>query len=195
MSLASATHVQVPAPQAEVFQAQFGFYDTVVASASQAAALRAWGTHQNLFASREATIATDETAIEAALRYPETPLRRAVVRVNRSSSNRPAFRRSLLRPSSRRAGPKGRRIAQREPSPTGQRLMPPRRLFVRCRRAESGKKPTSGGRNKRWRQGKSPPGRPMCWPTNRLERMSSPPARITAKPAERTRSSTGFARP
>ena len=62
----------------KVFQAQFGFYDTVVAASSQAAALRAWGTHQNLFASGEATVTTDEAAITAALQHPETPLRRAV---------------------------------------------------------------------------------------------------------------------
>lgn len=62
----------------KVFQAQFGFYDTVVAAASQAAALRAWGTHQNLFASGEAKITTDEAAVAAALEHPETPLRRAV---------------------------------------------------------------------------------------------------------------------
>ena len=62
----------------KVFQAQFGFYDTVVAAASQAAALRAWGIHQNLFASGEATVATDEAAITAAIAHPDTPLRRAV---------------------------------------------------------------------------------------------------------------------
>jgi hypothetical protein len=62
----------------KVFQAQFGFYDTVVAAPSQAAALRAWGVNQNLFASGEATVATDEAAIAAATSHPETPLRRAV---------------------------------------------------------------------------------------------------------------------
>ena len=62
----------------KVFQAQFGFYDTVVAAASQAAALRAWVTHQNLFASGEAKVTTDEAAAAAALEHPETPLRRAV---------------------------------------------------------------------------------------------------------------------
>ena len=62
----------------KVFQAQFGFYDTVVAASSQAAALRAWGTHQNLFASGEAKVTTDEAAIAAALEHPETPLRRAI---------------------------------------------------------------------------------------------------------------------
>ena len=60
----------------KVFQAQFGFYDSVVAAPSQAAALRAWGTHQNLFASGEAGETTDEAAVAAALAHPETPLRR-----------------------------------------------------------------------------------------------------------------------
>jgi hypothetical protein len=62
----------------KVFQAQFGFYDTVVAAPSQAAALRAWGVNQNLFASGEATVTTDEAAVTAATAHPETPLRRAV---------------------------------------------------------------------------------------------------------------------
>ncbi len=62
----------------KVFQAQVGFYDTVVAAPSQAAALRAWGIHQNLFSDGQATIATDSLAVQAALAHPETPLRRAV---------------------------------------------------------------------------------------------------------------------
>ena len=62
----------------KVFQAQFGFYDTVVAAPSQAAALRAWGIHQNLFSDGQATVATDPQAVKAALARPETPLRRAV---------------------------------------------------------------------------------------------------------------------
>jgi hypothetical protein len=62
----------------KVFQAQFGFYDTVVAAPSQAAALRAWGVNQNLFASGEASLATDEAAVAAATEHPEIPLRRAV---------------------------------------------------------------------------------------------------------------------
>jgi hypothetical protein len=62
----------------KVFQAQFGFYDTVVAAASQSAALRAWGTHQNLFASGQARVTTDEAAVAAATAHPETPLRKAI---------------------------------------------------------------------------------------------------------------------
>jgi len=62
----------------KVFQAQFGFYDTVVAAPSRAAALRAWGTHQDLFANGEAKETTDPKVVAAATAHPETPLRRAV---------------------------------------------------------------------------------------------------------------------
>ncbi len=68
----------MPTRKLKVFQAQFGFYDSVVAASSQAAALRAWGTKQNLFASGDAKPTADEAAIAAALEHPETPLRRAV---------------------------------------------------------------------------------------------------------------------
>jgi len=33
----------------KVFQAQFGFFDTVVAAPSRAAALRAWGARQKIY--------------------------------------------------------------------------------------------------------------------------------------------------
>ena len=62
----------------KVFQAQFGFHDTVVATSSQTAALRAWGTRQNLFADGSAHLATDQSAIDAALKHPDQTLRRAV---------------------------------------------------------------------------------------------------------------------
>ncbi len=62
----------------KVFQAQFGFYDTVVAAPSQAAALQAWDTRQNLFADGQAWLADDAQAVRAALDHPGTPLRRAV---------------------------------------------------------------------------------------------------------------------
>ena len=65
-------------PKLKVFQAQFGFFDSVVAAPSQAAALQAWGIHQNLFASGEAKVIEDEAAVAAALAHPETPLRRAI---------------------------------------------------------------------------------------------------------------------
>jgi type IV secretory pathway VirB10-like protein len=59
-----------------VFQARFGFHDSVVAAPSQAAALRAWGIRQNLFAEGQARITDDPQAVEAARAHPETPLRR-----------------------------------------------------------------------------------------------------------------------
>lgn len=62
----------------KIFQAQFGFYDSVVAATSQPAALRAWGTHQNLFADGQAKETTDEKARTAALAHPNVPLRRAL---------------------------------------------------------------------------------------------------------------------
>jgi hypothetical protein len=62
----------------KVFQAQLGFYDTVVATSGQAAALRAWGIRQNLFADGQAKISTDLRAVEAALAHPQTPLMRPV---------------------------------------------------------------------------------------------------------------------
>lgn len=62
----------------KVFQTRLGFYDTVVAAASQAAALRAWGTHQNLFADGEARLTEDPAATAAALAQPTIPLRRPV---------------------------------------------------------------------------------------------------------------------
>jgi hypothetical protein len=69
---------KTPTRKLKVFQARFGFFDTVLAAPSQAAALRAWGTHRNLFATGHATVATDEAAIAAALEHPGTLLRRAV---------------------------------------------------------------------------------------------------------------------
>lgn len=61
----------------KVFQARLGFYDSVVAAPSQAAALRAWGVRQDLFAEGQARITDDPRAVDAARAHPETPLRRA----------------------------------------------------------------------------------------------------------------------
>jgi hypothetical protein len=63
-------------PKMKVFQAQFGFYEAIIATTSQTAALKAWGTHQNLFASGEAKLCEDEAAAAAALKHPGTTLRR-----------------------------------------------------------------------------------------------------------------------
>jgi hypothetical protein len=47
-----------------VFEAHLGFYDTVVAAPSRAAALRAWGVHQDLFAAGEARVTSDPLAFK-----------------------------------------------------------------------------------------------------------------------------------
>jgi hypothetical protein len=60
----------------KVFQTRIGFHDYVVASPSRAAALRAWGTHRDLFAQGLADVATDPAVVEAALAHPETALKR-----------------------------------------------------------------------------------------------------------------------
>ncbi len=62
----------------KVFQTEIGFYELIVAAPSQAAALRAWGVHLNLFADGTARIATDLRGIEAALARPGVPLKRGV---------------------------------------------------------------------------------------------------------------------
>jgi hypothetical protein len=62
----------------KVFQAHLGFYDTVVAAPSQAAALKAWGSRQNLFREGLATPSNDPKAIAAATAKPGVVLRRAV---------------------------------------------------------------------------------------------------------------------
>src|SRR5438128_297977 len=89
----------------KVFQAQIGFYDTVVAAPSQAAALRAWGIRQNLFADGLARTTDEPQAVEAALANPETPLRRAV-----GSSDRFSLKGTLPQipdlPKTRRAAPR-----------------------------------------------------------------------------------------
>ncbi|CAN5362012.1 hypothetical protein BH10PSE4_BH10PSE4_22570 [soil metagenome] len=69
---------KAPARRLKVFQAQFGFHDSVVAAPSQVAALAAWGIRQNLFAEGRAKVTDDPDAVAAALAHPEIPLRRAV---------------------------------------------------------------------------------------------------------------------
>jgi colicin import membrane protein len=60
----------------KVFITQSGFYDLAVAVPSQAAALRAWGIHQNLFADGMAKVATDKAVVEAAMAKPGVVLKR-----------------------------------------------------------------------------------------------------------------------
>ena len=66
------------AQRLKVFQAPFGFHESVVAAPSQKAALDAWGSHQNLFALGQAREADDEAAIAEALAQPGVPLARPI---------------------------------------------------------------------------------------------------------------------
>ena len=62
----------------KVFQAHLGFYDTAVAAPSRAAALKAWGSRQNLFREGVASETKDPQAVTAALAKPGVVLRRPV---------------------------------------------------------------------------------------------------------------------
>jgi colicin import membrane protein len=62
----------------KVFQTRIGFFDCIIAAPSQPAALRAWGIHQNLFASGTASAVTDPDIIALAKAQPGIPLQRAI---------------------------------------------------------------------------------------------------------------------
>ncbi len=66
------------AARLKVYAAQLGFFETVVATPNQAAALAAWGVHRNLFADGSAAPATDAAAIAAAEAAPGVVLRRPI---------------------------------------------------------------------------------------------------------------------
>lgn len=68
---------KAPARRLKVYEARFGFHDSVVAAPNQKAALDAWGVRQDLFAEGDARVSEDQAAIEAAQAHPGTPLRRA----------------------------------------------------------------------------------------------------------------------
>lgn len=60
----------------KVFKTRIGFHDLLIATGSKAAALRAFGTKQDLFAQGVATPVTEPDLIETALAHPDTLLRR-----------------------------------------------------------------------------------------------------------------------
>ncbi len=60
----------------KVFQTRIGFHDAVIATGSRAAALRAWGVRQDLFAQDLAAEVTDPAILEVALAHPDKVLRR-----------------------------------------------------------------------------------------------------------------------
>src|SRR5438270_64082 len=60
----------------KVYAARMGFFESVVATTSQKAALDAWGTRQNLFGEGLADVTQDPEAVKAALADPGVVLRR-----------------------------------------------------------------------------------------------------------------------
>jgi colicin import membrane protein len=71
-------HFSLMARHLKVFRAHLGFYDTAVAAPSRAAALKAWGSRQNLFREGVASETKDAQAVTAALAKPGVVLRRPV---------------------------------------------------------------------------------------------------------------------
>ena len=69
---------KTPGRRLKVFQAPFGFFDTIVAVPSRAAALRAWETRQDLFAYDQAHEVHDADTVAMALAHPGVVLKRAI---------------------------------------------------------------------------------------------------------------------
>ena len=67
-----------PKRRLKVFHTTLGFHESVVAAASQRAALGAWGVNQNLFAEGAAEVEQDAAAVKAALASPGQALRRPI---------------------------------------------------------------------------------------------------------------------
>ena len=95
----------------KVFQAHLGFYDTAVAAPSRAAALKAWGSRQNLFREGVASETKDAQAVTAALAKPGVVLRRPV------GTNAPFSENPDL--------PKVPNVPKKEPPTTAQAKSPP----------------------------------------------------------------------
>ena len=60
----------------KVFTTMQGFHETAVAASSQAQALEAWGTRQNLFAEGLARVTTEAAVVAAAMAHPGQVVRR-----------------------------------------------------------------------------------------------------------------------
>lgn len=106
------------APKLKVFSTPVGFYDAIVAAPSQAAALRAWGTTTNLFATGTACVVDDEALQAEALARPGEVVKRARGDEAAMLGPEPAERfepRPDDEPAPKRA--KGRPVAKREPAP------------------------------------------------------------------------------
>ena len=109
----------------KVFQAHLGFYDTVVAAPSRAAALKAWGSRQDLFRDGSAKETQDAQAIEAARAKPGIVLRR-VAGSKAPFSENPGL--PSLPPLPKKDASKKKDIAKTAPIAPGPRERPALRL-------------------------------------------------------------------
>jgi hypothetical protein len=114
----------------KTFQAHLGFYDTVVAAPSRAAALKAWGSRQNLFRDGQAKETRDPQAIAAATAKPGVVLRRPVGS-NAAFSETPDLPKvpgrpklKLVHPATGDVPPK-KDVAQKKDVPQQERQRPP----------------------------------------------------------------------
>ena len=120
----------------KTFQAHLGFYDTVVAAPSRAAALKAWGSRQDLFRDGQAKETKDLQAIAAATAKPGVVLRRPVGSAAPFSENpelpklpdQPKLK--LVHPAKKDEAPK-KESAQKKP----ERPPPDRRPIERAEKA------------------------------------------------------------
>src|SRR5882672_4829972 len=122
----------------KVFQAHLGFYDTAVAAPSRAAALKAWGSRQNLFREGVASETKDAQAVTAALAKPGVVLRRPV------GSNAPFSENPGLPqiPNAPKKKPPAKIQAKSPPEPAPRRE-PPRLRLVPPPKPQPAPKPAS----------------------------------------------------
>jgi hypothetical protein len=111
----------------KTFQAHLGFYDTVVAAPSQAAALKAWGSRRDLFREGFAKVCNDPAAIAAASAKPGQVLRRAAGSTAPYSEN-PALPQvpNLIKP----AKPAPKKVAPEKRQAEKERPPPPRLVLA-----------------------------------------------------------------
>jgi hypothetical protein len=131
------------ARQLKTFEAHLGFYDTVVAAPSQAAALKAWGSRQDLFREGFAKVSADPAAIAAASAKPGVVLRRPAGSKAAFSENpglpeipkappklpkpapKPAPKAPPVRPNPQKSAPPKLRIVKETPPPPPPRAPKP----------------------------------------------------------------------
>jgi len=99
----------------KVYAAPLGFFESVVAAPSKAAALRAWGVRQDLFANGDAKLTEDPAAVKAATAHPGVPLKRPV-------GGKDAFELDPVLPHAPPAKAGGRAKARAKPKPDRARL-------------------------------------------------------------------------